>query len=121
MIFKYIKIAIRLIAGACHGDDVSYYFRSVNAGPDPSPNTDEWKTIDRMCKIFTAFSATGDPNNDLISSIKWKPVTADENDKNEYDFKCLNIAKEVSYIDWPESKRMLKWDEIFKQYKYDMI
>lgn len=75
-------------------------------------DTNEWKTIDRMCEILTTFARVGNPNNDLIGSIEWKPVTFKSTDQNEYNYKCLNISNEVSYIDSPEFERMQFWDEI---------
>lgn len=76
--------------------------------------SDEWKTIERMCESFTAFARTGDPNNEFIDN-QWKPVALEINDKNQNKYKCLNIAKEVSFIDWPELDRMQYWDHIYKQ------
>lgn len=105
------------LTGACHGDDCSYYFRTVASGPDPAENTDEWKTIDRMCEIFSTFARSGDPNNKSIAPIKWQPVTLETTDL--YKYKCLNVSKNVSYIDWPDLDRMEVWDKIYEQLCYN--
>lgn len=101
--------------GACHGDDCSYYFRTASSGPDPPENTDEWRTIERMCEIFSTFARLGNPNNKYIESVDWKPITIDTADNNAYNYKCLNISNEVSYIEWPDLERMKFWDKIYKQ------
>lgn len=112
LVLILVLISIRL-TGACHGDDCSYYFRTASSGPDPSEDTDEWKTIDRMCEMFSAFARFGDPNNKLIESVQWKPI--DNADKNEYNYKCLNVSNEVTYIEWPDLERMKFWDKLYEQ------
>lgn len=88
-------------------------------GSDPPRNSDEWKTIERMCESFTNFARTGNPNNEFIAPIQWDPVVLEGSDKNKY--KCLNISKEVSFIDWPELDRMQFWDHIYKKTNVDII
>lgn len=82
---------------------------------NPSKDTDEWKTMDRMCEIFSTFARCGDPNNKSIGSVQWKPIVLETKNPNELHYKCLNIAKDVSYIDWPENERMQFWDQIYDQ------
>lgn len=107
--------------GTCHADDCSYYFRSVFSGSDPAHNSDEWKTMERMTETFTTFARTGDPNNESIAPIQWKPVTLETGDRNTNKYMCLNIAKEVSHIDWPELDRMAYWDHIYKKCNKNLI
>lgn len=83
----------------------------------PSSNTDGWKTIERLCTSFTEFARSGDPNNDTIAPVQWKPVTLDD----QKLYKCLNMAKEVSFVDMPEHDRMLYWDSIYKQFNRNPI
>lgn len=99
------------------GDDCSYYFRTVAL--DPAEHTDEWRTMDRMCKIFTSFARFGNPNNESIASIQWKPMKLNGMDPNEYNFKCLNISNKVSYSDWDGINRMQLWDEIFEHLSHN--
>lgn len=113
--FRRIYIDCVWILGVCHADDCSYYFRSVFSGADPARNSDEWKTIERMCETFTTFARTGDPNNETIAPAQWKPIPLDVADRSVPKFKCLNVSTEVSYIDWPESDRMQFWDQVYKQ------
>lgn len=80
-------------------------------------DSDEWKTVERMCEIFTTFARFGNPNNELIAPIEWKPVTFESINQNDFTYKCLNVSNELSYIDWPEFERMPFWDEIDQQLK----
>lgn len=107
--------------GVCHGDDLSFYFKTTFTGSPPLHSTDEWKTIDRMCACFTAFARTGNPNNDVIAPVQWEPVTLKKNDKGNISYKCLNIAKEVTFIDSPEAYRMQYWDDIYKKLNHNII
>lgn len=118
-----VLIHLRLCSflGVCHADDCSYYFRSVFAGSDPSTHSDEWKTIERMCETFTTFARTGDPNNDTIATAQWKPISVETSERNAPKYKCLNISKDVSYIDWPELDRMQYWDRLYEQCKHNII
>lgn len=74
-----------------------------------------------MCETFTTFARTGDPNNDTIAPAQWKPISLDVIDKNVHKYKCLNVSKEVSCIDWPELDRMQIWDRLFKQCNHSLI
>lgn len=60
--------------------------------------------------MFTSFAATGDPNCDLIRPVVWSPLQ----NKSAPPYKCLNIDEEVSYISYPEAKRMALWDSFFQ-------
>lgn len=59
-----------------------------------------------MCDSFTAFAKTGDPNIASIAPIQWEPVSLETSGKIKHKYKCLNVSKEVSYIDLPEYERM---------------
>lgn len=108
------------LTGVCHGDDCSYYSPMVTGG-NLDKDTDEWRTIERMCEIFTAFARVGNPNNDLMGSIEWKPITVGATNQNDCNHKCLNVSNEVSYIDWPDFDRMQFWDEIFQCYHRKLV
>lgn len=111
--FTKTMFAGRNVPGVCHADDMAYYFKSVYSGLLPSQSSDEWKTIERMTESFTSFAKTGDPNNGVIAPIQWQPVALDKKD-NRNAYKCLNISKEVSFIESPEIGRMHYWDRLFK-------
>lgn len=107
------------LAGACHGDDCSYYFRTASCGPDPHEGTNEWKTIERMCEIFSTFASVGDPNNKFIAPIHWQPVVNETADQTSYKYKCLNVSNEVSYIEWPDLERMQFWDKVYNELEFN--
>lgn len=98
-------------AGVCHGDDFAFYLPSSFVGPYPSKDSDDWRTIERMCDSFVAFARTGNPNNASIAPIQWEPVTLEDDD---HKYKCLNVSKKVSCIDLPEYDRCLYWDGIYE-------
>lgn len=95
--------------GACHGDELCYLFHNTFSQKLPK-NTPEYKTIERMVGIWTAFAATGNPNCDVISDVEVKPVTKDDD-----PLKCLNISNEVKFIDLPESKKLAVWDSMYEK------
>lgn len=119
MIFVLIKFVFLSLyvwsIGACHGDDLSYYFRTLSSGPDPAEDTAEWRTIERMCAIFSTFARFGDPNNECIGSIQWNPIKIDAADDKKFSYKCLNVSHEVSYIEWPDLVHLKFWDKIYEQ------
>lgn len=113
---------IECILGVCHGDDVAFYFRTAFGGPIPPTGSDEWKTIERMCENLTTFAKTGDPNNNIIAPVRWEPASLiNKDDEDKLTYKCLNIAKEVTFIDIPECDRMHLWDQIYKQSSHNII
>lgn len=87
----------------------------------PSNHTDEWKTIDRMCACFTEFAKTGNPNNGVIAPVEWDPVTLNKNERGINSYKCLNVNKEITFIDSPELDRMQYWDNVYKKLNVDVI
>lgn len=107
------------ILGACHGDDMAYIFKNLIV-PVPARTSMEWKTIERMCECWAQFARTGDPNNDIIAPIDWKPVELTGKDADKRAYKCLNIANDVSFIDVPDLERMHFWDNLYKKNNHDI-
>lgn len=101
--------------GACHGDDCSYLFRTASSGPDPPEDTHEWRTIERMCEIYSTFASVGNPNNKTIAPFYWQPITDETADQTPYKYKCLNLSNEVNYIEWPDLERMQFWDKTYEE------
>ncbi|GJQ76635.1 hypothetical protein Trydic_g15495 [Trypoxylus dichotomus] len=90
-------------AGACHGDDVGYLFKTA-LPLSIEPNGVEDKTIRRMVKLWTNFAKIGDPNP--IEDITWRPVFQDE-------VNFLDIVEKLTMEESPEKERMKFWDNIF--------
>lgn len=95
------------IKGVCHAEDIEYLFKTSYSKPVVI-NSAEHKTMNRMVSCWTRFAATGNPNNEVIKPTEWKPV---ENGSLP-PYKCLNIAEELAFIEFPEAKRMAFWDTL---------
>lgn len=65
-------------------------------------------SIHLQVSSWTRFAATGNPNNETLKPSEWKPVEKGSTPP----FKCLNIADDVTFIEFPEAKRMELWDSL---------
>jgi cholinesterase len=59
--------------------------------------------------MFTSFARTGNPNDEVMGNVCWAPV-----DSKVPPFKCLNIAEELSFVEYPDSERLAYWDSMFE-------
>nr|NP_001246965.1 alpha-Esterase-5, isoform B [Drosophila melanogaster]AFH06284.1 alpha-Esterase-5, isoform B [Drosophila melanogaster] len=97
----------KIKTGVAHADDLSYLFR--NAGSWKLDKTSaEYRTIERMIGIWTAFAATSNPNCPEIGHLEWKPST--KNDPK----RVINISSDVTIIDLPEYEKLQIWDNLYK-------
>ncbi|XP_037715976.1 esterase B1 [Drosophila subpulchrella] len=94
------------VRGVCHADDLSYLFYGVLSSK-LDKNTPEYRTIERMVGMWTAFATTGNPNCDIIAPLKWDPLRPGVVEH------CLNIADGVEFIPLPESKQFVLWDSFY--------
>lgn len=83
--------------GACHVEDIFHIFKAEYLEA-PNKDTYEHQVMEWMTGAFAKFAKNGNVKN-------WTPVTAS-------DVKCINFGKEMSFITFPETDRMLLWDEI---------
>lgn len=76
-----------------------------------------------MCESWASFAITGNPNNETLAPIQWEPISAPAvNSKTgRANYKCLNIAEDVTFVDFPEAKRMQFWDSVYKDNNIDLI
>ncbi|XP_017052988.1 esterase B1-like isoform X2 [Drosophila ficusphila] len=93
--------------GVAHADDLCYLFRSAEAWKLEKSSA-EYRTIERMVGIWTAFAATSNPNCPEIGHVDWKP-SRKENPKP-----VLNISNDVTIVDLPEYEKLKIWDSIYK-------
>jgi len=93
--------------GVSHADELSYLFRNSKSWKLEKTSA-EYRTIERMIGIWTAFAATSNPNCVEIAHIDWKPSTKD-NPK-----RVINISYDVKMIDLPEYEKLQIWDDIYK-------
>lgn len=99
----------RSARGVCHADDLSYMFYNASAEKLP-PTCSEFKTIQRIIGMWTAFAATGNPNCTEIKPTQWQPVEAE--DVENAQPKCLNIDEELE-IKYLPHKHLKTWISLF--------
>lgn len=69
-------------------------------------------------EFWTEFARTGDPNGPKTRDIiQWDPVS---NDENPMKIKCLNLSRELTFVEWPEIERMRFWDQLYEQRKREL-
>lgn len=95
------------VKGVCHGEDITAIFKPSMV-KEPTINSAEHKTIDRVTTLFTRFAATGNPNCEVTKLCEWKPIA----NRSTPPFKCLNIDDELSFIFYPEAKRVALWESM---------
>ncbi|KAH8369271.1 hypothetical protein KR009_006103, partial [Drosophila setifemur] len=93
--------------GVAHADDLCYLWLN-SAGWKLEKSSREYRTIERMVGIWTAFAASSNPNCPEISEVDWKPSTKEDPNR------VLNINDEVKIIDLPEYEKLKIWDDIYK-------
>lgn len=105
---KRIRHAGPDVRGASHGDELSYlYFMDLSF--KIAKNTMEYRTIEKMLDIWTSFAANSNPNCASTKLSKWLPL-----DKTG-PIKCLNIDKELKFIELPENEKLEIWTKLFEE------
>lgn len=106
-----IKYCGKQMRGVAHVDDHSYLFYG-NFSWKLSPETPEYKTIQRLIDIWSSFAINANPNCDhtkeALKEICWQPLYSVD------DIKCLNIGRELELIDLPELQKLQVWESIYK-------
>lgn len=93
--------------GVAHADELSYLFRNVNSWK-LDKSSGEYRTIQRLVDMFTAFAASSNPNCKEISHLQWEPSTKDQPQR------VLNISNDVEIVDLPEFEKLKVWDTVYK-------
>lgn len=93
--------------GVAHADELSYLFRNVNSWK-LDKSSGEYRTIQRLVDLFTAFAASSNPNCKEISHLQWEPST------NDQPQRVLNISNDVEIVDLPEFEKLKVWDTVYK-------
>ncbi|KAM7363085.1 uncharacterized protein ACRADG_000137 [Cochliomyia hominivorax] len=105
-----IKYCGKQMRGVAHVDDHSYLFYG-NFSWKLSPETDEYKTIQRLIDIWSSFANNANPNcghtKEGLGENCWQPVYSVD------DIKCLNIGRELDMIDLPEMEKLKVWESIY--------
>ncbi|KAH8243627.1 hypothetical protein KR032_009035, partial [Drosophila birchii] len=96
----------RHVRGVCHADDLSYLFYNLLATKLETSSL-EYQTIERMVGMWVAFARNDNPNCPQISPASWDAL--DETGPQM----CLNIGKQLEFIELPESKQNQFWDRLY--------
>nr|AID61332.1 esterase [Calliphora stygia] len=105
-----IKYCGKQMRGVAHVDDHSYLFYG-NFSWKLSPETAEYKTIQRLIDIWSSFAINANPNcghtQAVLKERCWLPVCSVD------DIKCLNIGRELDVIDLPELQKLQVWESVY--------
>ncbi|CAD0204073.1 unnamed protein product [Chrysodeixis includens] len=89
--------------GAAHSDELAYLFYDGNLeGEDGVMQR-------RLLKLWTNFVKHLNPS--YQSDVSWEPSRPD-------NYRLLDIGADVKMIDYPHSKVMQMWDDIYEKYYY---
>lgn len=97
--------------GVCHGDDLSYIFRNDRVKTIDDIGEKEMKAIARIVGILYDF-AGNETKFDDVDAV-WLPLN--QQDRENREFKCLNIAENFTFIDLPEMERMQLWTSFYDE------
>lgn len=98
--------------GVSHGDDLSYIFRNTHVNTRDDIGLSEMRAIEWVTGVLYNFAANNDPNPDK-ENINWIPLNQ-QNRAND-EFRVLNIAENISIVDFPEMDRMLFWNSFYDE------
>ncbi|XP_062544104.1 esterase B1-like [Armigeres subalbatus] len=94
--------------GTAHADEISYLFSNFTESV-PEEDSFEYRALQTMVGVFSAFATHGDPNCEQTKDLLWEPVK-----ETKPTFKCLNITNDgIDFIDFPTAKRIELWDSMF--------
>ncbi|GJQ76634.1 hypothetical protein Trydic_g15494 [Trypoxylus dichotomus] len=124
-------------AGAAHGDEMGYQFKTFLSPKEIDVKTIEGRTIYRMVKLWTKFAKSGDPNLHVVDAIidnAWKPVTENQINfldirgssssdlaNNDSESEIFERGSELVTGVNPNFERIKFWDELSKEYKIDNV
>ncbi|KAK9746439.1 Carboxylesterase family [Popillia japonica] len=134
---NFFKAVGRLTAaGAAHGDELGYQFKTFLTPGDVNWQTIEgktvydvnWQTIEgktvyRMIKLWTNFAKTGNPTPDIadeVVDVIWSPVTVNEMnflDWGKFDSETNTSDNEHFKTDVnPDFDRIQFWKQLYEEY-----
>ena len=96
--------------GVAHADEISYLFNNIMT-TKLSPDSREFKTIQRMIELWTTFATNSNPNCSILDPTVWEPV------ESTNSIKCLNINDELKLINVPEQKKFELFDSFYVENK----
>ncbi|KAH8374876.1 hypothetical protein KR200_007857, partial [Drosophila serrata] len=99
----------RHVRGVSHADDVSYFFYNI-LSTKLEKSSLEYQTIERMVGMWVAFARNDNPNCPQIAPASWDAL----DDTGPH--MCLNIGKQLEFIELPETKQNRFWDKLYEKH-----
>lgn len=92
---------------ACHADEIGYLFPESAAFPQAEYKNPERTVIMNICKLWTNFAKTGNPNTAAAASstVEWKPLTIGSQS-------FLNIDKDLKIFPGKVYPRLEFWSKL---------
>ncbi|XP_011192601.1 esterase B1 [Zeugodacus cucurbitae] len=109
-LYRAIYCGNEAVRGVCHADDLSYTFFSSNSRK-VSLDSAEYKTIQRLIGLLTAFATNSDPNCDAIKPVVWTPLEDSEPNM------ALNINHDLKMMELPETDKLNAQNALFTHRK----
>nr|AAF26721.1 alpha-esterase 1a [Drosophila buzzatii] len=108
--FNHFRIMLcgRHERGVCHADDFFYLFNCIPAWK-LNKSSEEYRTIERMIGMWTAFAENSSPQCPELEPIQWEPLDSNATAK------CLNISQQLKFIKLPERKQLKVWDSFYEK------
>ncbi|XP_058827950.1 uncharacterized protein LOC131687876 [Topomyia yanbarensis] len=107
------------LAGACHGDDIFYLFKSKML-PSLPESSDECRVRNLLIRLWTNFAKYDDPTpdqDDPLVLCKWSPVETVARDADTFNIDCLEINTQSRMIRNPYEQRIQLWRQYLKTYR----
>ncbi|XP_017854015.1 venom carboxylesterase-6 [Drosophila busckii] len=95
--------------GVVHHDDLLYLFMQLSINRMFTEDDDEFRMVDIMTRMFSAFAYKGDPNkpsDERLRNIRWRPFSF----KKRY---YLDIGDELSMLEGLNAERYEIWKRLF--------
>lgn len=108
--FNHYRILLcgRHERGVSHADDLFYLFYSIPAFK-LDKSSEEYRTIERMVGMWTAFAMNDSPQCPQLEPVRWEPLDSSA------DPMCLNISRHVQFIELPEINHLRTWDSFYEK------
>ncbi|XP_038219764.1 esterase FE4-like [Zerene cesonia] len=92
-----------------HVDDLFYLFPASISLPEVDMNSNTYKMIEQVTKLWTNFAKYGNPTPDDSLGARWLPYTAEQ---KHY----LDIGEELIPGTSPDEEQIKFWEEMYREY-----
>nr|ATJ44551.1 acetate esterase 7 [Helicoverpa assulta] len=93
----------------CHCDDLTYLFPIKLFTDKVDKNSECFKLIDRVTKLWTNFAKYGNPTPDASLGVQWKPYTIEGQD-------YLDIGNVLVAGKSPDKEENDMWEKVFEEH-----